>query len=75
MSRSLFEEVSGVENIPHLDSIIFGLPELYRNTHLGRKAINYALKDLANLQWINLSLKKVGKCSDHHIPLNPRKAN
>ncbi len=56
-----------------LDFVKKGVPELYRNTHQGRKAIESALKEMKNAEWIFLISKRTGRGSDEHISLNPRK--
>lgn len=62
----------GGKHIP-LDFVIKGIPEHYRNTHRGRKAVEKALKDLRNDELIIVLTKRTGKGSDDHISLNPRK--
>ena len=53
--------------------VIKGIPEHYRNTHKGKKAIEDALKELRNDEWIILLSKKTGKGSEDHVSLNSRK--
>lgn len=55
------------------DFIMKGLPEQYRNQHKGRKAIEKAIKELTNNEWVFMITKKTGKGSDTHVSLNPRK--
>lgn len=57
-----------------LDFIIKGIPEHYRHTPGGKRAIEKALKELSNAEWIILLLKRTGKGSSDHLSLNPRKA-
>ena len=52
-----------------------GIPEHYRNTHKGMKALEKALKELVNDEWVVLHQKRTGKGSDEHISLNPRKVS
>lgn len=52
-----------------------GIPEHYRNTHKGKKALEKVLKELVNYEWIIILSKKTGKGSDEHISLNPRKVS
>jgi hypothetical protein len=49
-----------------VDFVRKGVPEHYRNTHKGQKA-------LANAGWVIVLLKKTGKGTDEHVSLNPRK--
>ncbi len=56
-----------------LDFVKKGIPEHYRNTHQGRKAVEEALKELVNAEWIILLSKRTGKGADDHVSLNPRK--
>ncbi len=56
-----------------LDFVIKGVPEHYRNTHKGKKAVEGVLKDLTNDGWIIILSKRTGGGSDEHISLNPRK--
>lgn len=53
--------------------VIKGIPEHYRNTHKGKKAVEKILKYLANDEWIIILAKKTGRGSDDHVSLNPRK--
>jgi len=50
-----------------------GLSLEFRMTHSGKKAIQRAIGELQNEQWIILVQKRTGKSSDIHISLNPRK--
>ena len=58
-----------------LDFVVKGLPEHYRNTHKGKKAIEKALKELINDEWVTPLTKRTGKGSDDHISLNPRRVS
>ena len=58
-----------------LDFVIKGVPEHYRNTHQGNKAVEKALKELTNDGWIIILVKRTGKGSGEHISLNPRKVS
>ena len=58
-----------------LDFVIKGVPEHYRNTHQGKKAVEKALKELTNDGWIIILVKRTGKGSGEHISLNPRKVS
>ncbi len=55
-----------------LDFIRKSIPEHYRHTHKGQKALEEALKELENLTWIALVTKRTGKSSEEHLSLNPR---
>jgi len=56
-----------------LDFVKKGVPEHYRNTHKGEKAMEKTLKELVNDEWIIVIAKRTGKSLDNHISLNPRK--
>ena len=58
-----------------LNFVIKGVPEHYRNTHKGKKAVERALKELTNNEWIIILAKRTGKGSGEHISLNPRKVS
>jgi len=58
-----------------LDFVTKGIPEHYRNTHPGRKAVEKVLKDLINAEWIIILAKRTGRGSDDHVSLNPRKVS
>ncbi|MBI2668593.1 hypothetical protein HYX14_01995 [Candidatus Woesearchaeota archaeon] len=58
-----------------LDFMIKGVPEHYRYTHQGKKAVEKALKELMNEGWIIILSKKTGRGSDDHVSLNPRKVS
>lgn len=62
----------GAKHTP-LDFVKKGIPEHYRNTHQGRKAVEKSLKELVNNEWIIILLKRTGKGSGEHVSLNPRK--
>ncbi len=53
--------------------VIKGIPEHYRNSHKGKKAVEKALRDLTNDEWILTASKRTGKGYDEPISLNPRK--
>ena len=52
-----------------------GIPEHYRNTHKGQRALENVFKELLNDEWIIILLKKTGKGTDEHVSLNPRKVS
>lgn len=56
-----------------VDFIIKGVPEHYRNTHQGKRAVEKAFKALANDELIIILSKRTGRGSDDHVSLNPRK--
>ena len=56
-----------------LHFVLNGIPEHYKNTHQGKKAVQNALKQLMNDEWVIIEAKRTGKGSDEHISLNPRK--
>ena len=58
-----------------LDFVTKGIPEHYRNTHKGMKIVEKTIKELVNIEWIILLLKRTGKGSDEHVSLNPRKVS
>jgi len=58
-----------------LDFIVRGIPEHYRNTHKGKKAIEKVFKNLLNDGWILVLSKKTGKGSGDRVSLNSRKVN
>jgi len=58
-----------------LDFVKKGIPEHYRNTHKGNKALESVLKDLVNDGWMIILAKRTGKGSDSHVSLNPRKVS
>jgi hypothetical protein len=58
-----------------LDFVVKGIPEHFRNTPRGKKAVEKALKGLANDGWTIILKKKTRKGSDDHISLNPRKVS
>ena len=58
-----------------LDFVVKGIPEHYRNTHKGKKAVERAFKELTNGGWIYTSAKRTGKGSNEHISLNPKKVS
>ena len=58
-----------------LDFVIKGVPEHYRNTHKGKKAVEKVLKELTNDEWIIILAKRTGRGSDDHVSLNPGKVS
>ena len=58
-----------------LDFVKKGIPEHFRNTHKGKKALEKVLKELANDEWIIILSKRTGRGSDDHVSLNPRKVS
>lgn len=58
-----------------MDFVKKGIPEHYRNTHKGQKAIDEAFKELINDGWVILTLKKTGKGADEHVSLNSKKVS
>ncbi len=64
--------VWGGKHIP-LDFVVKGIPEHYRNTHKGQKAVEKALKELTNNGWVIILQKRTGKGTSDHVTLNPRK--
>ena len=67
-------DVWGGKHTP-FDFVIKGISGHYRNTHKGKRAIEKALKELLNDEWILILTKRTGKGSDDHISLNPRKVS
>ncbi len=74
LQKLIRANVWGGKHTP-LDFVIKGVPEHYRNTHKGKKAVEKALKELTNDEWVIILSKRTGKGSDDHISLNPRKVN
>lgn len=72
LQKLIRANVWGGKHAP-LDFVVRGIPGHYRNTHKGKKAVERALKGLANDAWIIVLLKKTGRGSDSHVSLNPRK--
>jgi len=64
----------GGKHIP-LDFVTNGIPEHYRNTHHGKKAVEKAVKALIQDAWVLILIKKTGKGSSSHLSLNPRKVS
>ncbi|MBS3145233.1 hypothetical protein J4414_00305 [Candidatus Woesearchaeota archaeon] len=58
-----------------LDFVVKGVPEHYRNTHKGQKAVEKTLKKLTNNEWIIILPKRTGKGTSDHVSLNPRKVS
>jgi len=74
LQKLIRSKVWGGKHVP-LDVVTKGIPEHYRNTHKGKKAVEKVLKELTNDEWIILLTKKTGKGSDDHVSLNPRKVS
>ena len=74
LQKLIRANVWGGKHTP-LDFVIKGVPEHYRNTHKGKKAIDKALKELTNAEWIIILEKRTGRGSDEHVSLNPRKVS
>jgi hypothetical protein len=72
LQKLIRANIWGGKHIP-LDFVMKGLPEHYRNTHKGKKAIDDVIKELVRDEWVNLATKKTGKGTDEHVSLNPRK--
>ncbi|MDP4012361.1 MAG: hypothetical protein Q8R00_02040 [Candidatus Nanoarchaeia archaeon] len=58
-----------------IEFVVKGIPEHYRNTHKGQKAVEKALKELTNDNLIIFLPKKTGKGAGDHVSLNPRKVS
>ena len=74
LSKLIRADIWGGKHTP-LGFVIKGVPEHYRNTHQGKKAIEKALKALTNDEWVIILVKRTGKGSGEHISLNPRKVS
>ncbi len=74
LQKLIRTNVWGGKHIP-LAFVIKGIPEHYRNTHKGKKAVEKALKELANNEWMIILAKRTGRGSDVHVSLNPRKVS
>ncbi len=72
LQKLVRSRVWGGKHTP-LDFITKSIPEHYRNTPQGKRAVEAVLKELANNEWILVVLKRTGKGSDEHVSLNPRK--
>lgn len=72
LQKLVRENMWGGKHTP-LTFIKKGIPELYRNTHQGRKTIEEALRQLISQEWILIPSKRTGKGGEAHISLNPRK--
>ncbi len=64
----------GGKHIP-FDFVVKGIPEYYRNTHKGQKAVEKTLKELINSEWLIILPKRTGKGTGDHMSLNPRKVS
>ncbi|MEK6940315.1 MAG: hypothetical protein AABW49_00245 [Nanoarchaeota archaeon] len=74
LQKLIRRNIWGGKHTP-LDFVIKGVPEHYRNTHDGKKAVEKALKELTNDEWITILSKRTGRGSDDHVSLNPRKVS
>lgn len=74
LQKLIRANVWGGKHTP-FDFVIKGVPEHYRNTHKGKKAVEKALKELTNVEWIIILAKRTGRGSDDHVSLNPRKVS
>jgi len=72
LQKLIRSNIWGAKHTP-LDFVKKGMPEHYRSTHKGMKAIDKALKELKRDRWILIMTKKTGKESSNHVSLNPRK--
>jgi hypothetical protein len=55
-----------------LGNVIRHLPDGFLRDKKGRKVVDEAVKELANLGWVKVQKKRTGKGSDLHISINPR---
>ena len=55
-----------------LDNVIRNLPDEFLHDKKGRRAIDDAVKELANAGWVIVQRKRTGKGSDMHVSINPR---
>ncbi len=74
LQKLIRSDIWGGKHAP-LDLVIKGIPEHYRNTHKGKKAVEKALKELTNDELVIILSKRTGKGSDDHVSLNPRKVS
>lgn len=51
LQKLIRSNVWGGKHTP-LDFVVKGVPEHYRNTHKGKKAIEVVLKELENHEWL-----------------------
>ncbi len=72
LQKLIRSNIWGGKHTP-FDFVRKGIPEHYRNTHKGERALATALKELVNVEWVIILSKKTGKGSDAHISLNSRK--
>ncbi len=61
----------GGAHIP-LDNVVRHLPDEFLQDKKGRRAIDDAVKELANSGWVTVQRKRTGKGSDFHISINSR---
>ena len=74
LQKLIRANIWGGKHMP-LDFLIKGAPEHYRNTRQGKKAIEKAIKELTNDEWLIILMKRTGKGSGEHNSLNPRKVS
>ncbi len=74
LQKLIRSNIWGGKHTP-LDFVIKGIPENYRNTHKGKKAVEKALKELTNDEWMIILSKITGRGSEDHVSLNPRKVS
>ena len=55
-----------------LDNVTHHLPDKFLHDKEGRRAVDDAVKELANSSWITVQRKRTGKGSDLHVSLNPK---
>lgn len=72
LQRLIRANIWGGKHIP-VDFVIKGIPEHYRSTHKGKRAVEKVLKELMNDEWIIILPKRTGKGSANHVSLNPRR--
>ncbi len=72
LQKLIRSNIWGGKHTP-LDFILKGVPNQYRNTSRGKRAISEALKVLINAGFVMILMKRTGKDSDEHISLNPKK--
>jgi len=74
LQKLIRANVWGGKHTP-LDFVVRGIPEHFRNTPKGKRAVEKTLKELLNDGWIMISTKKTSSGSDNHVSLNPRKVS
>lgn len=73
LKRLIRSNMWGGKHTP-LDFIMKGLPENFRMRPEGKRAIDKALKEMTNDEWLNIEKKRTGKGYDDHISLNQERA-